>query len=592
MIIKLLFLPWTLFRNALHLFGYLLARCFFALGQWLGRKQKLYVRLKLESNYLLGVRQKGWQKWFGDDITTYLELRQQLKLAATHPSIEGMIVDIDGMGMGQARKGDVLDLLGQVKQASRHMVMHTKEASLSKLHLMSLADDVLLTPAGRLYTFGMRMELPFYHALFERVGIQPQFIHLGAFKTATHQFHKTGATTPQRLMMRQLFDGLKDHMVHGISAMQGVEHAAVLKAIEDAPVDTHEARRLGLIQGQCFKRDVSTWIENKLSPDVTDEEKEDRQPLIQITDLTDFEQSIPRFTPRPIFKRQRYMAVMDLTGPILTGGDGPSLPGGGGSQINPDEVIPVLERLKKDRRCMGLLLHINSPGGSALGSDLIWRAIVSLREKMPVVAYCSDVAASGGYYLAVGADHIICRPESIMGSIGVIVGKFAIPGVINHLDIHVDAIYDEGSSAFQSLYTPLDDHVMTQLRDDARIFYRRFLERVGQARNIERRRMHRYGRGRVYLGHDALTRGLVDELSGFEGAVAKLYGLAQTTEKNTPLIFVGHRKQSIRQALTSSMMTPNQKQWIQTAQDKLVTPAMLFEQASVLALMPSTIKVD
>ena len=179
-----------------------------------------------------------------------------------------------------------------------------------------------------------------------------------------------------------------------------------------------------------------------------------------------------------------------------------------------------------------------------------------------------------------------------MGSIGVIVGKFAIPGVINHLDIHVDAIYDEGSSAFQSLYTPLDDHVMTQLRDDARIFYRRFLERVGQARGIERRRLHRYGRGRVYLGEDALTRGLVDELSGFEGAVAKLYGLAQTTEKNTPLHFVGHRKQSIRQALTSSMMTPNQKQWIQTAQDKLVTPAMLFEQASVLALMPSTIKVD
>jgi len=234
---------------------------------------------------------------------------------------------------------------------------------------------------------------------------------------------------------------------------------------------------------------------------------------------------------------------MDLSGMIVMGGT--ELPGQSAASVDPAEVVPKLNALRLNRRVRAVVLHINSPGGSALASEILWAAIERLRRVKPVIAYCSDVAASGGYYMAVACDKIICQPETVTGSIGVIAGKIALPGVFEKLHLNVEHREHDPVSRFQSLASPLPPRALANLQYDARAFYRMFLRRVGHARQIPRRRLHRYARGRVYTGLDALERGLVDELGGFERAFQLACQMAELSPERSKLRFAAHRRVSL-----------------------------------------------
>lgn len=596
MIIKLLLLPFRLLRNLLSLLAYAsgqLLRGFFRLI--LRKPQSVWATLELPSSYPMGHSAQGLGRWFGPSTSSLLELRKQLDHVAQHPRLAGCVVYIDEWNMGGALSGDVRDALGRVRASGKRVIMHTKEARLGKMRLLSVADDVVLTPAGRLYTFGTRIELSFYKAIFDKLGVEPQFIHVGAFKTATHPYHKTESTQAQSLMMRGLFRGMKARLLEDISTGRQVDQVIVEEAIINAPLDAHEARATGLVTGTSFRRDVLDWVDvhvhgpYALKEDGARAKPDKKRPSMHDIALDTLYNARPKLTWRPLLKRPRYIGVMSLSGPIATGGNGPGMPSRGAG-INPDDVLPKLKALEEDSHCVGVLLHIDSPGGSALGSDLIWKAVMRLREKKPVVAYCSNVAASGGYYIAVAANAIVCRPETITGSIGVIIGKFTAPGLLEKTGMKVEVIKDEESSAFMSLYEPLGAHTMGRLKADSEAFYRRFLDRVGQARGIERRRLHRYARGRVYLGADALARGLVDDVTGLEGAIAKLQDLTPH-DKHYPLQFVEHQKQSLRQTITRSLMAPQMRAHVERAQRALATQALLSDSPQVLALLPHVPKM-
>jgi len=259
--------------------------------------------------------------------------------------------------------------------------------------------------------------------------------------------------------------------------------------------------------------------------------------------------------------------------------------------IDPDEVIPVLRKIRDDRRVSGLLLHINSGGGSAVASDMIWKAIEDVRARKPVVAYCSDVVGSGGYYLAVGADRIVCRPETIVGSIGVITGKFSGGDAARRHGVTTEAVYDEQSAAFTSMFEPLGERVLQNVQRDTRWFYRRFLQRVGQARDIPKRRLHRYARGRVYLGDEGLHRGLVDATSGLGGALHALADLCDVDLDGAEVKFVPHRKQSLGDLFRGSLVSTGAVSFL----DRVIEPvqlAALLRRDPVLALSPFRIRFD
>ncbi|MBA2662147.1 MAG: signal peptide peptidase SppA [Bradymonadaceae bacterium] len=540
--------PFVLLYNLFKLLRYLWAAFWNGLGHWLSRKKRKYVAIKLERDYAFGPG-RGLAALFQTQ-PTFLEFRQDIKRLAGDPKIEGVVITIETVSMGPARAEEFRGLIGELVAAGKRVVVHFQMMTLRDYALATAADEILVTPAGRLYIFGLRFEQYFAADLLERLGVAAQFVHIGPFKTASHRFIHNAMTDPQRLMMQNLFDGLTGLYERQIAGGRGLDVTDVRAAFSHMPLDVRDAMRLKLVDGEAFRTNVSRWLAqgpaaNSL-PGPPDKE-------IRLYQAHNYLNSNPTpFKWTPLFRTARRFAVMDLTGMIVM--PDMNLPGSSGASINPSEVLPRLRALKKDRSVAGVVLHINSPGGSALASDLLWHAIQDLRTVKPVIAYCSDLAASGGYYLAVAADKIVCRPQTVTGSIGVIAGKMSFPGALEKVGINVESIYDDEATSFTSLTHPLSDRVLQNLQHDARSFYRRFLQRVGEARGLSKRRLHRYARGRVYTGEDAYRRGLVDVLGGFDEAIALLATLAKLDAKTTEVEFVAHRRQTIKSAVRKSFI--------------------------------------
>lgn len=642
-------LPFRLLANFFRLLGFLWSSFWFGLGKHFRRRRSVYLKLELESSYPIGEANRGGlRRWLSSPSTSMLELRDSIKqlIAIDNDEIEGVIVHVKGLTMGPARVSELAQLFDELRESGKRVVMHTDSANTREMPLLASADDILLTPAGRVYLFGYRFEEIFVAELLDKLGVQGQFIHLGAFKTATHRMHKTGMTPAQRLMMQSLHDGLMSSLISRISARRGLTEAQVRHALSESPLGGVEAEQLGLISDRAFKNRVERWLQQdkdaKLLPEdsplykhawsadsieahrllgkdlaetdreedeesgeeAEDEEqlsKEDARALkrarkersktrVQVLPMEAYLAARPELSLKPLFGKKRYMAILDLSGAIVMDGEGGASPLGGGVTINPEEVNPALTRLSLDPRCLGILLHINSPGGSALASDLMWQQIQRARQLKPVVCWISDIGASGGYYLAAAGDRIVCREDTITGSIGVITGKVAVGSVLGKFHVRTEAIYDDDSALFTSTFEPLPPRVMQNFRDDARAFYRRFLERVGQARALDRRRMHRYARGRVYTGRDALDRGLVDDLGGLEAAQKILYELCETTPKKAPFEYIEHRKQSLRSVVSGSLIqaSPTQQRIEGFAKHTLapLEVAAWLEREPLLALLP------
>ncbi len=573
--------PFALLFNVLKLLRFLWVGFWitlFRLIGLLGKPKRTFVTIKLESNYAFGPGRGLAAMLRPSD--TFLDFRESIKRLAQVRKLEGVVVIIDGFSMGPARVEEFREMFSELRQAGKRVIFHFQNATLRDYALATVADEILVTPAGRLYMFGLRFEQYFAADLLERIGVAVQFVHIGPFKTASHRFIHSQMTAPQRLMMQNLFDSLTNQYEEQITSARNIETSTLRKALHDMPIDARDAMRYGLIDGECFRQHISKWLmhgQNSTTMPVEPAQTKTRssEPVVKLYPAESYLNSqlrLPAWTP--LFRSTKRMAVLDLTGMIVM--QNMSMPGSSTVSINPAEIVPKLRALKKDPNILGVLLHINSPGGSALASDLLWQAIKDLRTEKPVVAYCSDVAASGGYYLAVAADLIICRPQTVTGSIGVIAGKMSFPGTLEHANINVESIYEDDTTSFSSLTTALSPHAMQNLQTDARSFYRRFLQRVGQARKLSKRRLHRYARGRVYTGQDAFHRGLVDHLGGFEFAVEQLAKICNTNARTTPLEFVPHRRQTFASLIRSSVIQ------VPTAHDLLNSIAPQIASAPLL----------
>lgn len=627
-------IPFRLIANVLGLLRFVIARLLFGLSRWLRRKRLTYVEVELEGSYPVGTQRRGLRRWVGSDSPSFIELRHSFKRLARAEDVDGVLLKVSPQQMGPARTGELGELVAELGEAGKHVVAYTEMLGTRELLLMSRATDVLLPETGRMYVFGYRFDEVFLAPILERLGIQGQFLHIGAFKTATHRFHKEQMTEPQRLMMEQLHAGLTRELLDAIQRREPMTDAQARELLASAPLDAADARAAGVTSGLCPESLLPAWIEHTRADRRAEQQPEGPgsarpqtwrdleqgralgEPLGPMkpskgemeAEFKDHEEvrTIPmdrylsgrpepwRWTP--LIRRREQIAVMDLSGAIVMDDQGGPSPVGGGLTIKPEEVIPKLQKIRDgSRRWAGLLLHINSPGGSALASDLIWAEIQRTRRVMPVVCVCSDVAASGGYYLACGADQIYCRPDTLTGSIGVVTGKVSFGEAVEKLGARVESIYDEDSALFTSALHAVPERVLASLKEDARSFYRRFLERVGQARAIERARLHRYARGRVYLGRGAHRRNLVDGLGGFEQALERLCHMCHIEPARAELDFVAHRKQSLREVLTTSMQAPTPASISRAWMERLLEPAALaawLEREPVLALMPLRRRVD
>lgn len=600
-------IPIVLARNIFAFLGFLWSTFWYNVEYLFRRKKTLYLTTELDSEYDFGPP-SGLARFVQDD-PSLLELRDRFERIAEAPSVDGLVVECENFEMGTAQIQSLTWMLDEVRESGTRVVAHLRSPTTADYLLGTAADDLLVSPSDRLQTFGPRFDQFFGARVADRLELYPQMIHIGDFKTAAHRIVHETMTVPQDAMMHQLHDTLVDQILGRVSRHRDTGGADPERLFERAPLDAREAARYGLVDQEVFRNRIEAWlrwgdamaptvrppfdgleewaeeppleeepVEPEDEPDMVDAEPED----VFVASLDEADSVLPpEYEWTPLFSREPRIAVVDLTGMIVMSGMG--LPGGSGPVVDPDPLLPVLREIRESGLYDGLVVHINSPGGSAFASDIIWEALQQVRAIMPVVAYCTDVAASGGYYLAVAADHVVCHPTTMTGSIGVVTGKISAPDLVDRLGIGIDSIYDHDADTFTSPVHPLSDDMLERMGEGARSFYRRFLQRVGQNRDLPRRRLHRYARGRVYFGEDAERRNLVDELGSLDevfDAVARMAGVDPDEAEPT---FVPHRQQNLREMLGMQLSAES---WLP---EELTAPwaaSKILEREKMLALMP------
>ncbi len=430
-----------------------------------------------------------------------LTLLATLRTAREDSALGLVLLDVHGLRAGWSRIQSVRRALLDLRAAGKRVWAYLADAGMHEYYLASAADRVVLAPAATFDATGIASEVVFLKGALDKLGIEAQVTRVGRFKSAGEPLTRTSMSVEHRAMLDELFDDLYAQLVADVATARRLDDALVRRAFEEGPLLADEALGRGLVDAVAY-------------PDEVDE---------QLADL--FGDPAPIELAR--YQKRRALAVrraalgapaiglLTVSGPI---GTGSRLPLGRGSQASDWRAFKrELAALAGDRHLAAIVVRVDSPGGSGLASDLMWREIVQARQRKPVVISMGDVAASGGYYLAAAADHVTAEGATLTGSIGVLAGKPVLRGLYDRLGITKELVV-RGNAARHSDYVALDDAELARLRNEAEAFYTTFVGKVADGRRLSRAAVESVAEGRVWSGRQALQHGLVDGLGGLEAA--------------------------------------------------------------------------
>ena len=469
------------------------------LGIWdrlrLGRRS--VVRVALSAS---GARP---QDHVGDAVATTVLLRELLH----DPAIRGVIIDVRDVTGGQASLQDLRRAMLDLRSSGRTVLVHVHGLSWRELLVASGADRVWMTPSGEVFLTGLGARLTYYGRALERLGIQADLVAVGRFKTFGEPYLRGHPSRANRQQLGELLTDLQDQVIELVAEARGLDPDQLRALLGRAPLSADEALEAGLVDAVQY-------------PDTSGEAATEL--------LGDGWRAVPAGAYAWIRRWQRRLrqligprptvAVLHLSGPIVQGKDGSS----SARRIDSDEVVPALHLLAADPSVRGVVLAVDSPGGSALASDLIARAVQRLGTEKPVVAAFGDVAASGGYYLSAPASEIVARHGTITGSIGVVGGKVVVGRALARLGVHSESVDVGPDSGFLGPFEAFDASQRRRFQASLARAYTRFLGIVSAGRRRPVRAIEPHAAGRVWTGRQALERGLVDHLGGLELALERV----------------------------------------------------------------------
>lgn len=446
----------------------------------------------------------AWLRGPGRDLDL-LTLQAVLRSAREDERLGLILVEIDALHAGWGRIQSLRRALGAVRAAGKRVWAYLPQPGMHEYYLASVADRVFLAPAARFEAIGVAAEVVFLKDALDRLGIEAQVARAGRFKSAGEPLTRRDMSPEHRAMVNGLLDDLYGQLVADVAAGRRLDEQAVRAAFDDGPLLAPEALGRGLVDALAY-------------PDEVDAEREER-----FGDTAPLE--VGEYRRRRAHAMRR--AALGATPIGLVGVDGPIALGSvrrgwrgprGGSWRT---FRRRLDAMARDERLAAIVLRVDSPGGSGLASDLMWREIARARRRKPVVVSMGDVAASGGYYLATAADDVTAERGTLTGSIGVLSVKPVLRGLYERLGVGKELVV-RGGAARASDWVRLDERELERLRAEADAFYETFLDRVAAGRALDRAAVAAVAEGRVWTGRQALEHGLVDRLGGLEEALDDL----------------------------------------------------------------------
>jgi protease-4 len=431
-----------------------------------------------------------------DVPTGLLDALATLDAAARDPEVAGVWLKLDAPPAGWSTALSLRRAIERLRSQGKPVVVYAEVLDGISLLAASAASRIWLPDTGRVFLVGVRAQGVYLREFLDRFGVTPEVVRVGSHKSAGEMFTRDGMSPEQREQLEGLTDDLYEALVEGIARGRGLPDATVRDLIDRGPYTAETAVEAGLIDDCVY-------------PDQIDE---------ALRMITPARADAPRrvaWVPARAYAVARGLAAGDR-GPTLAYvvSQGSIARGGHGRGIGSDSVAPLLERLRVDASVRGVVLRIDSPGGDALASDLLWRAIDRLRRDKPVVATLGEVAASGGYYMACAADEVFAELASVTGSIGVIGGKLNVEGLLERLGVGTDAVERGARSGLLSAERPFTADERRAVRDEMQALYATFVARVAQGRGLTTRAVHEVAEGRVFSGGRACTAGLVDAVGG------------------------------------------------------------------------------
>ncbi|CAM4126090.1 Protease 4 [Mycobacterium basiliense] len=403
-------------------------------------------------------------------------------------------------------------------------------------YLASAFREIWMQPSGGVGLIGFSSSAMFLRDALDKAGIEAQFVARGEYKSAANLFTEDGYTDAHREAVTGMLESLQDQVWGAVAEARNIDAAALNDFADRAPLLRDEALDSGLIDRIGFRDEAYTRVAELVgvagvSPKSVD--TDDKPPRMHLARYAGAARPwlAPPVPPIPGRHSKPTIGVITVEGMIVNGRGGPQGLPFGPSSAGGDTIAAALRELAGDDSVSAIVLRVDSPGGSVTASETIWREVKRARERgKPVVASMGAVAASGGYYVSMGADAIVANPGTITGSIGVITGKLVVRDLKDRLGVGSETLRTNANADAWSIDEPFTPEQQARREAEADLYYRDFVQRVAHGRNLRAEDVDVVARGRVWTGADALQRGLVDELGGLRTAVRRAKILAGLDE--------------------------------------------------------------
>ncbi|MFQ5668924.1 MAG: signal peptide peptidase SppA [Acidobacteriota bacterium] len=437
----------------------------------------------------------GWRE------TTVLDLVRVLDAAREDSRVRAVTIEIAGAECGPARAQEVRQAIHRFRSSGKYVGALLEWGSLVDFYLASAADDVFLLPGGTLDMAGLAIMVPFARGALDHLGVIPQFEIAGEEKDAPDVYMRHEMSPIMRRSLERLLDGLLSQILDGLAADRGLDRDKLEAMVDSGFLTAPEAVERRLADGILH--------EDKLAERARERTGEDLEEL----QLADY---LGGLAPS-WFSRPPKIALVYATGTLVSGESDQSQ--WLGELSGSESLARAFRTIREDDRIKAVVLRIDSPGGSSTASEMIWREVVLTGGEKPVVVSMGDTAASGGYFIAAGADQVLAQPTTITGSVGVFAGKFAMRGFYDWIGINWGVVKRGRNADMLMDLDPWTEEQRRLMRNGILAIHQRFQEVVATGRHLDPGTVKGLATGRIFSGEEAVRLGLADALGGLREAL-------------------------------------------------------------------------
>lgn len=537
----------------------------------------------------------------GGRETTLYGLVQQIDKAAKDQKLHGAIFKIRSPSIGRAKIAEIRAAIARLRKSGKKVFADLEMASTSDYMIASACDEIVMPPAGSLMVTGVRIEVTFYKEMLDKIGAKADILQVGDFKGAGETFTRSEMSPELKKQYESLATDFFDQLITHIASDRGLSNDRVEQLINQGLFMAEEAKQNKLIDRVAYQ---SGWKNFLQQEDQNREillldkygEKEIDNDFSGFAGMVKFMNLLMGQQKQSTSGKTPQIAVIYVSGAIVPGKSSNTITGN--NVVGSETIIDALKTAEEESRVKAIVIRVDSPGGSALASDLIWDALRNCKK--PVFASMGDVAASGGYYVAMGAKKIFAEEGTLTGSIGVVGGKVALQNTLLKLGITTNVVSRGKNSGLFSILKPFSENERAAISAMMENIYLQFITKAASSRNMDLKQMRPLAEGKVYTGRQAQKIGLVDQMGGLHDAVAdakKECGIAADEKIDLLLLpkpqsfleelFGG---QSLGTTLTASTLEQLPKEWGEYLAEAKVL-AYLF-QHPINTILPYRITIE